>query len=92
LGAAIAKIWSQLNPAQTKCSLGYDYPHREGAAGHTLTVGTVAGVNQLRCLDHLVADLAAMAAACLRELHRSISPRQGRRYQPAHGIGGCLII
>jgi hypothetical protein len=35
----------------------------------------VAGVNHLRRFGNLVAKLAAMAAASLRELHRSISPR-----------------
>ena len=57
---------SRLNPAQTKGSLGYDNPHRESAAGYPLTVGAVAGVNLLRGLSDLVADLAAMTAAGLR--------------------------
>jgi hypothetical protein len=45
-------------------------PHREGAAGHSLTVRTVAGVNQFRRLGDFVAKLAALAAAGQRELHR----------------------
>src|SRR5215469_857816 len=66
---------SRLDTAEAKGALGYDNPDREGAAGYPLTVGAVAGVNHLRRFGNLVAKLAAMAAASLRELHRSISPR-----------------
>src|SRR6516164_3921236 len=66
--------WPRLDPAQTKASLGHDDPYREGAAGQALTIGAVAGVNQLRGLGDLVANLAALTAAGLRELHRLLPP------------------
>src|SRR5262249_23275321 len=66
---------SRLDTAEAKGALGHDNPDREGAAGYPLTVGAVAGVNHLRRFGNLVAKLAAMAAASLRELHGSISPR-----------------
>jgi len=64
---------SRLNSAETKGSLGPNDPHREGAAGQALAIGAVAGVDQLRRLANLVAQLAALAAAGLRELHRFLS-------------------
>src|SRR5215472_18325579 len=43
---------------------------RDGAAGHALAVGAVAGVDHDRRLGDLVAHRAALATASLREFHR----------------------
>src|SRR5215472_12316975 len=45
---------------------------REGAAGHALAVGAVAGVDHDRRLGDLIAQRAALATAGLREFHRAI--------------------
>jgi hypothetical protein len=54
-----------------KASAGSTSAIEKGAAGDCLTIGAVAGIDELRCLGDLVADGAASATAGLRELHRT---------------------
>jgi pimeloyl-ACP methyl ester carboxylesterase len=70
-----ARDQPRLDPGQPERLVRNDNRDREGAAGHPLAVGAVTGVYETRCLGDLVAQLAALAAAGQRELHRPIPPR-----------------
>ena len=61
-------LWLALDELE---GLGREHQrHRKGAAGDSLTIGAVAGIDELRRLGDLVAESAALATAGLWELYR----------------------
>ena len=60
---------TRLNSRQAEPLLGNDDPQRERASGQALAIQAVAGIDRPRLLADLVADLPALATACLWELH-----------------------
>src|ERR1700730_14416939 len=47
---------TRLNPAEPESSVGHDDPDRESTAGQALTIGAVAGIDQLRRFRDFVSD------------------------------------
>jgi hypothetical protein len=67
IGGALKSTW--LNPCQAKPLFGDNDPQGECAAGQALAIQAVAGIDRLRSLGDLVANLPALATARLWELH-----------------------
>jgi hypothetical protein len=66
IGSALKS--TRLNSGQAESLLGDDNPQRERASGQALAIKAVAGIDCLRLLGDHVANLPALAAACLWEL------------------------
>ena len=60
---------TRLNPRQAEPVLGDNDAQRERASGQALAIQAMAGIDRPRLLADLVADLPALATACLWELH-----------------------
>lgn len=67
IGGALKSTW--LNSCQAEPLFGDNDPQGECAAGQALAIQAVACIDRLRSLGDLVANLPALAAARLWELH-----------------------
>ena len=67
IGGALKSTW--LNPCQAEPLFRDNDPQGECAAGQALAIQAVTGIDRLRSLGDLVANLPALATARLWELH-----------------------
>ena len=67
IGSALKS--TRLNSGQVESLFGDDDPQRERASGQALAIQTMAGIDCLRLLGDLVADLPTLAPARLWKLH-----------------------
>src|SRR5215471_19209487 len=67
IGGALKLTW--LYPCQAETFLGHNDSQGERASGEALAIQAMAGIDRLRLLGDLVANLSALATACLWALH-----------------------